>query len=263
MKSLIILVSRVEAPVVALVSEFAAARASAGCTAAWYRGGRVYRRFVEQVYVEYLCVREAVAVAVAAEFHEECSRRQRRVGAFLPLGWGWRGRVGSVDRRPWLVGWRVGHVDRVRRRVDLVRDRGSDGWQGTYGRLPLQSRSCVPDAFQQDFVFAFQVVHLVVEHGDVPAKQGDLAAVLAGRPCVGCELVAAERTLPFPELVEAVPAGEVAALHDRGICVGEWFQADATLQRRGTEGCEYQAADVGVDGGHFVDAWRRTFPVPE
>jgi len=42
--------------------------------------------------------------------------------------------------------------------------------------------------------------------------------------------VAAERTLPFPELVEAPLAGHVAALHDRGICVGEGFQTDATLR---------------------------------
>jgi hypothetical protein len=42
--------------------------------------------------------------------------------------------------------------------------------------------------------------------------------------------VAAEGTLPLPELGEAALAGHVAALHDRGICVGEVFQADATLR---------------------------------
>ena len=78
-----ILVSRVEAPVVALVAKLAAEGASAWCTAA--RGGRD-RWQVEQGHVQLagrladLCVRVGVARGVAV--HEENTRN----GARLLLG---------------------------------------------------------------------------------------------------------------------------------------------------------------------------------
>ena len=131
----------------------------------------------------------------------------------------------------------------------------------------------VPEALTEGVPFALEGVHLVVEHGDVRAEgvpfesQGvhlvresvdgrehvvvPAAEVGLARGPLGCrELVAAEGTLPFPELAEAPLAGDVAALHDRGICVGEGFQTDATLRRRGSEGLQDQAADVRVDRGH-------------
>ena len=99
-------------------------------------------------------------------------------------------------------------------------------------------------------VLTFQKGNLVVEHGDVPAQEIDLPVGLAGCP-FGCgELVAAERTLLFPKLLEAVFAGHVAAFHDRGIGVGEVFQADATLRRLAVEGRQHQPAHVRVN--HFV-----------
>jgi len=62
--------------------------------------------------------------------------------------------------------------------------------------------------------------------------------------------VAAEGTLLFPKLSEASLASHVAAFHDRGIGVGEVFQADATLRRLAVEGLQDQSADVRVN--HFV-----------
>jgi len=95
--------------------------------------------------------------------------------------------------------------------------------------------------------------HQVGEHLVVPAdEEVELVVGLAGRPWLRRELVAAERTLLFPKLFEAVFAGHVAAFHDRGIGVGEGFQADATLGGVCLKSLEDQSADVLVDRGHFV-----------
>ena len=96
------------------------------------------------------------------------------------------------------------------------------------------------------------VPETLMENGDVPAEEVDLVVGLAPDP-LGCrELVAAERTLLFPELVEAPLAGHVAALHDRGICVREGFQTDATLRRLAVKGLQDQPTDVRVDHRHLV-----------
>jgi len=217
-----ILVSRVEAPVVALVTKLAAEGAAAGSAAAGDRLGPLD-------HLDDLQVRVALAFRVAAEeVHQVRFVREEDPGGRarwwlrchgrgrtrFPLG---RWRIGTEPWRRGRVGWVRGDVDRVPADV-------ADGLRR------CSTRPHVPESLFEDHVFAFQVDHLVVEHGDVPAEGVDLAVGLARRPCLGGELVAAEGTLPLPELGEAALAGHVAALHDRGIRVGEVFQADATLR---------------------------------
>jgi len=222
-----ILVTRVEASVIALVAKFTADGAAAGPPlAAGCRGCR----FGPLDHLADLHVRVALAVRVVAQkVHDVLNLRLvreedpggrarlwlRRVGRGhpgLPLGrrWlraePWRGRGREVLRSAWRVGWR---------------DRCVDG--------SLAGSPCVPELELQLVVLTFQESHLVVEHGDVPTEQGDLLVGLALSTWFGRERVAAERTLLFPELLEAGLACHVAAFHDRGIGVGEVFQADATL----------------------------------
>ena len=211
-----------EAPVVALVTKLAAEGAAAGSAAAGDWLGPLD-------HLDDLQVRVALAFRVAAEeVHQVRFVREEdpggRAGRWLrchgrgrarfPLG---RWRIGTEPWRRGRVGWVRGDVDRVPADV-------ADGLRR------CSTRPHVPESLLEEVVFAFQLGHLVVEHGDVPAQEVDLVVGLAGRPCLGGELVAAEGTLPLPELVEASLAGHVAALHDRGICVGEVFQADATLR---------------------------------
>jgi hypothetical protein len=226
-------VDRVEAPVVALVTKLVAEGASAGSAAAGGRGR--WCRLSLPDHLADLHVRVRVAVGgVAKEIHQ--FRGPCRLGGFVdgrleedaggragrwlrclrrgdpvfPLGrWGvgaepWRGR--EVPGPAWRVGWRDRGVDRA-----------------------LAGGAGFPEAVLEKVPFAFQKGHLVVEHGDVPPKQVDLPVGLAGRPLGRGELVAAEGTLLFPKLSEASLASHVAAFHDRGIGVGEVFQADATL----------------------------------
>jgi len=225
----------VEAPVVALVAKLPAEGAAAGSAAAGGRGR--WCRFSPLDHLADLHVRVRVRVrfcVVAKEIHQfrlPCRlggfvdgrleedaggragrwlRRVRRGHPGLPLGrWGigaepWRGR--EVLRSAWRVGWRDRGVDRA-----------------------LADGAGFPEAELQLVVLTFQKGHLVVEHGDVPPKQVDLPVGLAGCPWFRSELVAAEGTLLFPKLSEASLASHVAAFHDRGIGVGEGFQADATL----------------------------------
>jgi len=230
----------VEAPVVALVTKLVAEGASAGSAAAGGRGR--WCRLSLPDHLADLHVRVALAVrGVAKEIHQ--FRDPGRLGGFVdgrleedpggrarwwlrclrrghpgfPLGrWRvgaepWRGR--EVPGSAWRVGWRDRGVDRA-----------------------LAGGAGFPEAVLEKVPFAFQEGHLVVEHGDVPPEQVDLPVGLAGCPLGRGELVAAEGALLFPKLFEAVFAGHVAAFHDRGIGVGERFQADATLRRLAVEG---------------------------
>jgi hypothetical protein len=243
----------VEAAVVALVAKLPAEGAAAGSAAAGGRGR--WCRLSLPNHLADLHVRVRVRVrfcVVAKEIHQ--FRLPCRLGGFvdgrleedaggraclwlrclrrghpgLPLGrWGigaepWRGR--EVPGSAWRVGWRDRCVDRA-----------------------LADGAGFPEAVLEVVPFTFQKGHLVVEHGDVPAKQGDLPVGLAGCPFGRGELVAAERTLLFPKLSEASLAGHVAAFHDRGIGVGEGFQADATLGGVCLKSLEDQSADVLVD----------------
>jgi hypothetical protein len=227
-------VDRVEAPVVALVTNLVAEGAAAGSPlAAGCRGFRQWDKDIPGDLAD-LHVRVRVGVGVAKEIHQfrlPCRlggfvdgrleedaggraclwlRRVRRGHPGFPLcRWRigaepWRGR--EVPGSAWRVGWRDRCVDRA-----------------------LAGGAGIPEAELQLVVLTFQEGHLVVEHGDVPPKQGDLPVGLAGCPRFRSELVAAEGTLLFPKLSEASLASHVAAFHDRGIGVGEVFQADATL----------------------------------
>jgi len=217
----------VEAPVVALVTNLVAEGAAAGSPlAAGCRGCRL--SLLD--HLADLHVRVALAVRVVAQkvhqvlilrlVSEEdpggCAgrwlRRLRRGDPGFPLC-RWRigaepGRGREVFQPAWRVGWR---------------DRCVDG--------SLAGGPRVPEAVLEKVPFAFQEGHLVVEHGDVPPEQVDFLVGLAWCPFRRGELVAAERTLLFPKLLEAGLASHVAAFHDRGIGVGEVFQADATLRR--------------------------------
>ena len=241
MKSTNILVSkgvdRVEAPVVALVTNLVAEGAAAGSPlAAGCRGFRQWDKDIPGDLADlHVRVRVRVGVGgVAKEIHQfrvsgrlggfvdgrleedaggraclwlRCLRRGHPVFPLCRWRIGaepWRGR--EVLRSAWRVGWRDRCVDRA-----------------------LAGGAGIPEAVFEVVPFTFQKGHLVVEHGDVPPKQVDLPVGLAGCPLGRGELVAAEGTLLFPKLSEAVFAGHVAAFHDRGIGVGEVFQADATL----------------------------------
>ena len=211
-----------EAPVVALVAKLAAEGAAAGSAAAGDRLGPLH-------HLADLHVRVALAFRVAAEeIHQVRFVRPQdpgdRAGRWLRCHGRGRARFPLCRWRIGTEPWRRGRVGWVRGDVDRVSADVADGLRRCSTRLH------VPESLLEDDVFAFQVGHLVVEHGDVPAEQVDLAVGLAGRPGPGGELVAAEGALPLPELGEASLAGHVAALHDRGICVGEVFQADATLR---------------------------------
>ena len=239
-------VDRVEAPVVALVADLATEGTAAGSPlAAGCRGCRLS----PLDHIADLHVRVALAVRVVAEkVHQvliirvvpeedpggrarRWLRRVRCGDPFLPLGRWWvgaePGRWREVPGPAWRVGWRDRCVDRT-----------------------LAGGAGFPEAVLEKVPFAFQKGHLVVEHGDVPPEQVDLLVGLALSTWFGRERVAAERALLFPKLFEAVFAGHVAALHDRGIGVGEGFQADATLRRLAVKGLEDKPADVRVD--HFV-----------
>jgi hypothetical protein len=242
-------VDRVEAPVVALVTDLATEGAAAGSPlAAGCRGLRGCRwsRFSLLDHLADLHVRVALAVRVVAQkVHQvliiglvpeedpggragRWLRRLRRGHPFLPLGRGWIGAEPWCGREVLQPAWRVGW-----------RDRGVD--------RALAGGAGFPEAVLEKVPFAFQEGHLIVEHGDVPAEEVDLPVGLAGRPWLRCELVSAERALLFPKLFEAVFACHVAAFHDCGICVGEVFQADATLGRLAVEGLQDQSADVRVN----------------
>jgi len=247
----------VVAPVVALVADLATEGAAAGSAAAGGRGRGC--RLSTLDHLADLHVRVALAVRDVAHEIEKKGihvgddfliiryvreedpggrarwwlRRVRRGHPCFPLG---RWRIGA---EPWCgrevlnparrVGWRDRCVDRA-----------------------LAVASGDPEAVLEKVPFAFQKGHLVVEHGDVPAEEVDLPVGLAGRPLGRGELVAAEGALLFPKLLEAALAGDVAALHDRGIGVGEGFQADATLRRLAVKGLEDKPADVLVRLGHLV-----------
>jgi len=218
----------VVAPVVALVANLPAEGAVAGSAAAGGRGCR-WSRFSPLDHLADLHVRVRVRIRVVAEeVHQfrvpgrfvwpedpggrACRwlRRLRRGDPFLPLGRWWVGaepwRWRKVPGPAWRVGWRDRGVDRT-----------------------LAGGPCVPELELELVVLTFQEGHLVVEQCDVPPEQGDLLVGLAVSTWFGRELVAAERTLLFPELLEAGLACDVAAFHDRGIGVGKRFQADATL----------------------------------
>jgi hypothetical protein len=257
-KSTNILVTRVEAPVVALVAKLATDRAPTGSAAA--AGGR-WSRFSPLDHLADLHVRVALAVRVVAEnvrqvlarvgddvlilvlrlVREEVPgdracwwpRRLRCGHPGFPLGRWWVGAEPWCGREVLYPAWRVGW-----------RDRGVD--------RALAGGAGFPEAVLEKVPFAFQEGHLVVEHGDVPPEQVDLPVGLAGRPWLRRELVAAERTLLFPKLLEAVFAGHVAAFHDCGIGVGEVFQADATLRRLAVERLQDKPAHVLVNRGHPV-----------
>ena len=237
-------VDRVEAPVVALVTNLVAEGAAAGPPwTAGCRGRRGFRQWDEDIPGDLadLHVRVRIRIrGVAEEIHQfrlpcrlggfvdgrleedaggragRWPRRLRRGHPGLPLCRGWlRAEPGCGDEVPWpcrRVGWR---------------DRCVDG--------SLAGGPRVPEAVLEKVPFAFQEGHLVVEHGDIPPEKVDLPVGLAGRPRFRSELVAAEGTLLFPELGEAGLAGHVAAFHDCGIGVGEVFQADATLRRLAVE----------------------------
>ncbi len=250
-----ILVSRVEAPVVALVPELTTEGAAAGCPWAARRGRDRWQVQQGQVQLAGRLADLSVRVALGVAVHEEDPGD--RAGQWLrcpgrghpcfPLG---RRRIGAEPRRR-------GRVGGVRWDVDRVPADVADGLR-------------VPEALAENVPFAHEGVHLVVEPGDVRAEgvpfalegvhlgresadgreHGVVPAAEVGlaRGPLGCrELVAAEGALPFPELAEAPLAGHVAALHDCGICVGEGFQTDATLRRRGSKGLQDQPADVRVD----------------
>ena len=235
-------VDRVVAPVVALVAKLPAEGAAAGSAGAARRGRWCRLSLLDHLADLHVRIRIRVGVGgVAKEIHQfrgpgrlggfvdgrleedaggrACwwPRRLRRGHPVFPLcRWRigaepWRGR--EVLRSAWRVGWRDRGVDRA-----------------------LAGGAGFPEAVLEKVPFAFQEGHLVVEHGDVPPEQVDLPVGLAGCPWFRSELVAAEGTLLFPKLFEAVFAGHVAAFHDRGIGVGERFQADATLRRLAVEG---------------------------
>ena len=239
-------VDRVEAPVVALVADLATEGTAAGSPlAAGCRGCRLS----PLDHIADLHVRVALAVRVVAEkVHQvliirvvpeedpggrarRWLRRVRCGDPFLPLGRWWvgaePGRWREVPGPAWRVGWRDRCVDRT-----------------------LAGGAGFPEAVLEKVPFAFQKGHLVVEHGDVPPEQVDLLVGLALSTWFGRERVAAERALLFPKLSEASLASHVAAFHDRGIGVGEVFQADATLGGVRAEGLQNKPADVRVD--HFV-----------
>jgi hypothetical protein len=235
-------VDRVEAPVVALVAKLPAEGAAAGSAAAGGRGRWCRLSLPDHLADLHVRVRVRVGVGgVAKEIHQ--FRGPCRLGGFVdgrleedaggragrwlrclrrghpvfPLGrWRvgaepWRGR--EVPGSAWRVGWRDRGVDRA-----------------------LAGGAGFPEAELQLVVLTFQEGHLVVEHGDVPPKQGDLPVGLARGAFGRSELVAAEGALLFPKLLEASLASHVAAFHDCGIGVGEVFQADATLRRVCLEG---------------------------
>jgi len=232
----------VEAPVVALVTDLATESAAAGSPlAAGCRGFRQWDKDIPGDLAD-LHVRVALAVrGVAKEIHQ--FRLPCRLGGFVdgrleedaggraclwlrclrrghpvfPLGRWWVGAEPGCGREVFQPAWRVGW-----------RDRCVDG--------SLAGGPRVPEAVLEKVPFAFQKGHLVVEHGDVPTEQVDLPVGLAGCPLGRGELVAAEGTLLFPKLSEASLASHVAAFHDRGIGVGEVFQADATLGRLAVKG---------------------------
>jgi len=223
-------VDRVEAPVVALVTNLVAEGAAAGSAAArrWCRLSlpdhladlhvrvRLRVRVVAQK-VHHVLILRLVPEEDPGDRARRWLRCRGRGHPGLPLGrrWvgaePWRGR--EVLYPSWRVGWRDRGVDRA-----------------------LAGGAGFPEAVLEKVPFAFQEGHLVVEHGDVPPEQVDLPVGLAGCPLGRGELVAAEGALLFPKLFEAVFAGHVTAFHDRGIGVGERFQADATLRRLAVEG---------------------------
>jgi len=252
-------VDRVEAPVVALVTNLVAEGAAAGsaATAGRWCWWCWWCRLSLLDHLADLHVRVALAVRDVAHEIEKKGihvgddfliiryvreedpggrarwwlRRVRRGHPCFPLG---RWRIGA---EPWCgrevlnparrVGWRDRRVDRA-----------------------LAGGAGFPEVVLEKVPFTLQKGHLVVEHGDVPPEQVDLPVGLAGCPRFRSELVAAEGTLLFPKLSEARLAGHVAAFHDCGIGVGEVFQADATLGGVRTERLQDQPAHVSVN--HFV-----------
>ena len=250
-------VDRVEAPVVALVASLTTEGAAAGPPLASGGRGRGCRLSTLDHHAD-LHVRVRVRVRVVAQkvhqvlilgfVREEVPgdragrwlRRLRRGHPGFPLGrWWLRAEPGR---------WCGREVPGPARRVGW-RDRCVDG--------SLPGGAGVPEVVLEKVPFTLQEGHLVVEHGDIPAEQGDLPVGLAWCPFGRRELVSAEWALLFPELLEAGLACDVAAFHDRGIGVGEVFQADATLRRFRLEGLEYQPADILVDRGHLVVRARR------
>ena len=110
---------------------------------------------------------------------------------------------------------------------------------------------------------AFRIAQHFIEKGDMLDLLVFVAVYVADHipqhSRIG-ELVAAEGTLPFPELAEAPLAGHVGALQDCGIRVGDFFQADATLRLLGAERGQYESANVFVSHC-FVRAPKGVFPI--
>jgi hypothetical protein len=245
----------VEAPVVALVTNLVAEGAAAGSPlAAGCRGFRQWDKDIPgdlaDLHVRVrVRVRVGVGVGVAKEIHQ--FRGPCRLGGFVDgrLEEDAGGRAGW-----WLRRLRCGHprLPLCRWWVGAEPGCGRVGWRDRCVDRALAGGAGIPEAVFEKVPFAFQEGHLIVEHGDIPAEQVDLPVGLAWCPRFRSELVAAERALLFPKLFEAVFAGHVAAFHDCGICVGEVFQADATLGRLAVEGLQDQSADVRVDRGHCV-----------
>jgi len=247
----------VVAPVVALVADLATAGAAAGSAAAGGRGRGC--RLSTLDHLADLHVRVRVRVRVAAENSLQVPERLDEFRHFLILGLvreedpggragRWLRRVRCGDPGFPLGRWRIGAEPGRRRKVPGPAWRV--GWRDRGVDRALAGGSGIPEAVLEVVPFTLQEGHLAVEHGDVPPEYGDLVVCLAWGPRFRRELVAAEGALLFPKLLEAPLAGDVAALHDRGIGVGEVFQADATLRRLAVKGLEDKPADVRVN--HFV-----------
>ena len=234
-----------EAPVVALVTNLVAEGAAAGSPlAAGCRGFRQWDKDIPGDLAD-LHVRVRVRVGVGGvavkEIHQ--FRLPRRLGGCrngrLEEDAGGRaGRWLRCLRRGHpvfpLCRWRIGTEPWCGREV--LNPAWRVGWRDRCVDRALAGGAGIPEAVLEVVPFLFQKGHLVVEHGDVPAQEIDLPVGLAGRPLGRGELVAAEGTLLFPKLSEASLASHVAAFHDRGIGVGEVFQADATLGRLAVKG---------------------------
>jgi hypothetical protein len=247
-------VDRVEAPVVALVTNLVAEGAAAGSAGAARRGRGCRLSLPDHLADLHVRVRFRVVAKEIHQFRGPC-----RLGGFVD------GRLeedAGGRARWWLRCLRRGHpgFPLCRWRVGAEPWRGREvlrpawrvGWRDRCVDGSLAGRPCVPEAVLEKVPFAFQEGHLVVEHGDVPPEQVDLPVGLAWCPFGRGEFVAAERTLLFPKLLEAGLASHVAAFHDRGIGVGKRFQADATLRRLAVEGLQHQPAHVRVNRGHLV-----------